>query len=268
MGKFYPGPAGHFSGKFNGISIYELKGVGLVARKSGGHSKEKQKRDDKLDLFCRAGTEFGGRSALAKQVKWALRLHKFCMDPNVAGRLNAVLKPVQVLDNISELGKRNIYLSAHKDYLKGFSLSKEQPFDTVVSLSPQCTIDRANLTATIKIPAMIPGVNFHTKDQSPHFCFIATLAAVPDVVWSSGRYVSVFDSAQSPSYADADGRTGWFSLLGGSPAQEMILRSDDRPPNDNFTLVVTIGICYGVQQTVHEIAMKPYGGSGKILDVG
>lgn len=267
MGKLDLGLFDGFRGKINGVSVYKMKGVDkLIVRKSGGHSKEKQKRDDKLDLFCRAGTEFGGRSALTGYLKWALRLHKFCMDPNVTGRLNAVLKPVQDLDHISERGHRNIYLSQHKEYLKGFSLSKGQPFDSVVTFSPQCTIDRANLTARIQIPAMIPGVNFHTQDKSPYYQFIVTMTAVPDVTWQAVRFAPVYN--HELIFGDAEDRTDWFSLLEGSPAVDLTLRSDIAPPTEQYTLVVTIGICYGILKTLDEVEMKPYGGSGKIIEVG
>lgn len=267
MAKIYPGFGDGFRGKFNGVSVYKMKGVDeLIVRKSGGHSKEKQKSDPKLDLFCRAGKEFGGRSVLVSQLKWAVRLHNCCSDHNVTATLNSRLKPVQELDRIGEWGKRSIYLSQHKQYIKGFQLNRKHSFDSVVTLSPECTIDRATLTAILRFPAMIPGVNFSPAYKSPFFRFIATLTAVPDVVWKDTRYWPAFDSNQY--LRDADARSNWFSLLEGSPAFDMELRSDNPPPNEDYTLVVTVGVCYGILKTLDEVEMLPYGGSGKIIEVG
>ncbi|WP_276484854.1 hypothetical protein [Paraflavitalea pollutisoli] len=267
MAKMYPGMGDGIRGKIDGISIYKMKGVDRpVVRRSSGHSRAKQKRDPRLDLFCRAGKEFGGRSVIVGHLNWALRLHKCCRDHNVTAPLNGILSSVQVLDGEGDLGERSIFLSQHKEYVKGYSLNRTNPFDSVVTLSPQCSINRETLTATLRIPALIPNVNFFPSMRSPFYRFIATMTAVPDVVWKNGRYVSVFDKERS--FADADSYTNWFSLLEGSPTQEIVLSSNDTPPNENYTLVVTVGVCYGILKTLDEVEMLPYGGSGKILEVG
>lgn len=267
MAKIDGGHGAGFRGNIDGLSYYKMKGVEkTIVRKSGGHPKSKQKRNRNLDLFCRAGSEFGGRSVMASYINGGFWLHKPAIDYRVSSTLTAVLKPLQELDTVSDLGQRNLYLSLHKHFLKGFSLTRKHHFDTVITHPVECSIDRASLSAQVNLPELIPGINFYPPVNFPYYRLVATLKAVPDVVYRGGRYASTHDKYSG--HGDADAFTPWYSLQEGSAPVDLELHKLWGVPDDHFTLVLTLGICYGTLKTLTEIDRVPFGGSARVLEVG
>jgi hypothetical protein len=255
------------SGNIDGLSFYKRRGSDkTIVRKSSGHTKDKVKNDSNLDLFRREGIEFGGRAKMSKYLMRALAFQKPLADYNIAGPLTALMKPLQKLDAVSEYSERNILLSAHPQFLKGFSMNKKHPFDNVIRYPVTAKLERETLSAKVNFPELIPGINFVPPVNHPYYGFRVSLAIVPDIVYTANGYAPVH-----PEYPEACAvyvDSNWFSLLQGSPAMEIALTHDCFPPDTHFTLVLAVGIRYGVLKGLNDIDQAPYVGSAKVLDVG
>ena len=256
-----------FRGKLEGFSFYKMRGTNkVVVRKAGGHTKEKIKKDPKLDKFRRAESEFGGRAKAAKYLMHAMIFHKPLADYNIAGPLTALLKPIQESDATSDYGERGVRLTTHAHYLRGFSLNKNHTLDSVVTHPVTCVIDRGSLAATVYFPELIPLINFNPPVDHPYYSFTVALAVVPDIVRGSHQYEPTHEDypVQCAVYTS----TAWFPLLERADPVEVAIKHDFQPPNEHFTLVLTVGIRYGILKGTDLIEQAPYVGSAKVLEVG
>jgi hypothetical protein len=256
-----------FRGKIGDLSFYKMKGVDkTIIRRAYGHTREKIKTDPNLDIVRRENSEFAGRSKAGRYLRGAFCVLQPLGDYNIAGTLTGLMKPVQEFDTVNEFSKRNIILSAHPHYVKGFSLNKKHPFDSVVRYPVTATIDRETLTAKVQLPDLIPNISFVPPVNHPYYALRITLGIVPDIVYEGDRYVPVHSSY--PDNGVKYINTEWFPLLKGSPAMEVEVQHDFFPPDTNFTLVVAIGVFYGVLKAEGTIDQAPYVGSAKVLEVG
>lgn len=103
---------------------------------------------------------------------------KALADFNIAGPLNALMKPVQEMDTAGKWGQRNVLLSSGRHLLEGFSLNKNNPFDTLVRTPLKFDVNRLDVSASVSIPALMPLVNFFPASK-PYCSIIAVLGVVP-----------------------------------------------------------------------------------------
>lgn len=267
MAKMVGGLGDGLRGKLGGLSFYKMRGVDRpIVRESGGHTKKKVKRDPDLDLFRRAGSEFGGRAKMGGFIMRALTFQKPMADYNLAGPLSALMKPIQEQDRISSLGQRNIYLSEYPHYIKGFSLNRNHPFDTVIRFPVTGIIDRETLSATVTFPELMPDINFFPAANHPYYGLRISLGFVPDVVFNYDRFTPIHRdyAGTNAEYADSQ----WYSLQQGSPSVTIEVKVNTIPPDTNFTLILGVGICYGELKALNDIDRVPHAGSAKVLEVG
>jgi len=258
---------GGLRGRIDGLSFYKRRGSDkTIVRKSGGHSKEKVRHDPDLDLFKREGSEFGGRSKMSKYLRWALTFQKPFADYNLAGPLNALMKPIQLQDTISEYGQRGVPFSAHAHLLKGFSLNRKHPFDSVVRYPVTGVLEKETLSARVGIPNLVPNINFIPPVSYPYYSLRVSLGLVSDVVYGTYGFSATHKWYDERHACCTD--TDWFPLLQGSPAMEVALRYDAIPPDQHFTLILAVGIRYGVLKSADLIEEVPYAGSAKVLEAG
>jgi len=254
-------------GNIDGLSFYKMKGVKeTVVRRSSGHTKEQIKRDPKLQGFKKEGEEFAGRARMSKYLMRAITTQKPMADYNISGPLTALMKPVQELDTVSRFGTRGIPLSEHPYFIKGLSLNKNNPLDTVIRFPVTGMIDRETLSAKVYIPQLMPGINFAPPVTHPYYAFRVSLGVVPDIVFDQGRYTTTHPDYRDggSTYVDSE----WFSLQEGSEAQEVEITSTIIPPDLHFTLVLAVGIFYGELKALNKIGQVKHAGSAKVLEVG
>src|SRR5690349_4703742 len=97
---------------------------------------------------------------------------KYLGDYNLAGPLNSLFIPIQALDTVHEHGQRNIELTKNPGLLQGVNLNRRTPFTTIITNSPDYTLSRDALTATVTIPELIPDVNFFPQNTFTLYKFI------------------------------------------------------------------------------------------------
>lgn len=278
----FTGPLGH-------VSVYKMRGIDKpIVRRKGGPSREKIKTHPKFELTRRLNAEFGGRAAASKWIMRALYFHKPLADYNIAGPLNTLLRPLQALDNEQVLGQRSVRVSANPQLLKGFSLNRRYPFDSIVRVPVEYVWFEEEALVTIHIPELIPGINFFAPEKYPWFSIIASLGVVPDIIFThNAKPVSPgYDTFNAPEAMMATYRytythpgyeifetpplcmfTPWKPVKQGIMATSLDLQLPHLPPDEHFALLLSVGITYGIQEDTHSIRQVPYAGAAKILTV-
>lgn len=116
-----------FTGSLGNLSAYKMRGIDhTILRTKGGPSSAQIKKDPAFDVVRRNNAEFSGRAAASRWIMRMMWPQKALADYNIAGPLNALVKPIQELDKESAFGQRNIVLSKNKLLLQGFSLNRKK----------------------------------------------------------------------------------------------------------------------------------------------
>jgi hypothetical protein len=261
MAKLEPGFG--FTGTINNISAYKMRGSDkIILRSKGGPSKQKISRSPNFINTRRNNMEFGGRSKAAGWIMRGLHLHKSLSDYNIAGPLQALLRSVQLLDDKNPWGERNIALTKNPKILEGFSLNKKWIFDSVIRSPIYCELSRQQLSAQVKLPALMPGINFFSPAFHPVFSFSCCLAVVPDIFYREKDYKASEEYKQiGPDYFQTD----WFAVSKGCGEQTLQLQIKKTPPDENFSLMLSVGLLYGAVTEPGKWDQALYAGSAKLL---
>jgi hypothetical protein len=256
-----------FTGTLDNLSAYRMRGVDfIVLRRKGGPSREKVKTAPSFKRTRENSSEFGGRATAAKWVMHAMWPQKALADYNIAGPLNALLRPIQMLDSNDSLrGQRHIRLSQNRSLLEGFSFNRKTFFDSVVRSPLSWSISRDHLSARVEIPELVPGINFFAQEKQPMFSIQAVLGMVPDLFYTPHGY-----KPSSAGYKENSFRrvaTGWQPVLKGAAATALDISMNMQLPDQSFSLVLSIGICYGTMQDTISVQQVKYAGSAKVLGV-
>lgn len=249
-----------FTGSLGNLSAYRMKGSDkIVVRTKGGPSKKAIKTGKQFEITRRNNTEFGRRSKASAIVLRALQPLRRVADHRISGPMNALLKQIQLLDTTADLGKRDIFLSRRPALLEGFSFNRVNPFDTTLMAPVKIDIQTASPAVSVTIPAIIAGINFRPSDQYPFYQFIVAAGLVPDMVWTGNGYQNAA-ATMTVGY----NKTAWLPVLSQSPEHIIELALSPKTADLNQTLVVGIGIQYGVVSAGGAIEPVRYG-CAKIL---
>ncbi|WP_315824311.1 hypothetical protein [Paraflavitalea speifideaquila] len=294
MAKVLAGPGAGFQGSIDGLSFYKIKGLeGTYVRKKGGPSREQYNQAPGMINTRRGCTEFGGRATASKWIMRALKRHKPLADHNIAGPLNALLRSIQALDGEHSWGQRSVCLSANPQILKGFSLNRNNHFDTTIRYPIEYVLDKEMGAASVDLPALIPGINFFAPEKYPWFSIIISLGIVPDIVFTKNheplqtKYDAFTDPEAKSNICKYGYTDKWYALIDSFPVTyittwqpvkkgmaattlELVhpfLTPPLSPPDEHFSLVLSIGIGYGIQVDADTIQQAPYAGAAKVLAV-
>ena len=253
----------NFTGSLGNLTAYKMKGVDrMILRMKGGPSKKTIKTSPKFALVRRNNAEFGGRARATRFIMMGMHPLKALADYNIAGPLNALMKPIQVLDKQNTLGKRHVLLSQNPRLLEGFSLNRQNPFDAMLRASLTYTMSRETLSATLDLPAMIPGINLFLSQRYPLYSVVAVLSVIPDVYYHENGYKTLL-----PDYNSTYVMSPWYPVLKGSPANTLELSLTNTPPDIAFSLMLSIGIRFGTMADASTIQQVRRAGAAKILAV-
>ncbi|WP_276481981.1 hypothetical protein [Paraflavitalea pollutisoli] len=248
-------------------SFYKMYGVNrTVRRRKGGASRDKIKNDPQFEETRRINAEFGGRSRSASFIMHTIMPLKALADKNIAGPLNALLKPVQEMDKTSKLGQRSIELSHWPAVLAGYSLNRLVHFDGIVRNHLEWTLDKANRKASIHIPQLTTGINFHPSPYYPLCSLMVTFGVVPDLYSQPvGRYTASAEQYEEMGTQLVLG--DWFPCTEGAPPFTFTLEYPLDMPDSHHSMVLAIGIRYGRLQYNQQVDQVPRAGAAKILAV-
>jgi hypothetical protein len=254
-----------FTGKLDGISAFKRKGSNrVILRPRYGPSKKDVDTKPSYDNTRRVNKEFGGRSTAAKWIRDGYHPLKPIADSDNLSNLNALLLPIQQLDTETEYGKRSVILSLNRGLLEGFNLNKWHPFESVIQNPVDCTVLREELKALISVPALIKGVNFIPPTAHPFFRVVAALSIVPDLYYHQVRYRPI---GNYEGFRPGVVKTAWKAVNTHSEGINLELTLPATPPNDHFSLVLSLGIEMGTAKSLSLIEGIKYAGCGKIMAV-
>jgi hypothetical protein len=255
-----------FTGALGNLSAYSMRGSDrIVLRTKGGPSRQRIKTSPSYEQARRNGAEFGGRSVASK---WIMRMAwplKPLADHNIAGPLNALLKPIQILDTENEWGNRHVQLSKNPSLLEGFSFNRKTGFDSVVRASLRVSVARTSLSAEINIPPLLPRINFFAPQGHSSYSIEAVMGIVPDVFCNDGEYGP--SGGDYSKFTFTSSFTPWHALHDTPAPSVLKLQIADTPPDDFYSLMLSIGIRYGAIGNNSVIKQIPHAGSAKILAV-
>ncbi|MBT1704011.1 hypothetical protein [Chryseosolibacter indicus] len=255
-----------FTGSIGQLSAYKMRGSDkIIIRKKGGASKEKIKHDAAFANTRRVNAEFGGRATASKWIMKMLSRVKPLADYNVAGSLNSLLKPIQ-MGSEGVYGKRGIELSQKPHLLEGFSLNRITPIESVIRTPIVCSVSRENLSARIEIPALVPDINFQVHQRHPMYKIIAVLGIVPDLFHQEWGY-SPSDRAYDNIYPEITATEWMPSLKESAPTVLELAYSGTQLPDNKFSIMLSVGICYGKMTDTNTIEQVKHAGSAKIFSV-
>lgn len=263
MGKLNPGF--DFTGSIGNVTAYKMKGVdGIVVRSKGGASKEKIKNSPRFEGTRRQNDEFGGRATASGWIMRTLQQQKRVADHNIAGPLNALFKIIQDMDKTSVLGQRSIQFSKAPELLEGFSMNRIYSFDSTVRQAIKYDLDKDARTASLSFPSLVPGINFFPNTQEPMFKIQATLGLIPDLFHAKPTYNP---SDKAYMHNELTVETEWYPVQTGTSGNTLELELKSVPPNDQFILVLSVGICFGTLTAINKVKQKKYAGAAKIIAV-
>lgn len=262
MAKIMAGIGTGLYGTIDELSFYRMKGVDkTIVRRKGGHTKNKVK---KMPRVQRVIAEFSGRSRASKYLRNSLSSLVWLAGRNLAGTFNALMVPVQEMDTASKWGRRSVSLTACPHILRGFSLNRTVLFDSVIRHPLQWTIQRDTCSATVHFPGLFPGVHLMSGENYPYYKLAISLGIMPDLVWNKAGYLPVETKC---NYGSNFVTSSWYPLLEGSPAVDLNISLRSVPPGQQWSLVLGVGLCYGILKGTGKIDEVWDAGTAKILDV-
>ena len=205
---------------------------------------------------------------MCTMLSWIMKMmwpQKALADYNIAGPLNALVKPIQELDTQSAFGQRHIILSKNKLLLQGFSLNRKNPFDSVVRAGVSCSLEPDTWSAQVNLPELLPGINFFARKDAPFFSIQIVIGMVPDLFYRDGKYLPSSLSYHENNVAIAT--TAWHAAQGHQKKESLQVKLPEPPADEASSSLLSIGIRYGAVQNGGAIEQIRYAGCAKVLGV-
>ena len=259
------------TGSVGNISIYKVRGIDEpIARTKGGPTKRMVKTRKSFATTRRNNMEFGGRARMTSQVMHILRPMKYLDDYNLAGPLNSLFIPIQALDSVNEHGERNIELSKNPGLLEGLNLNRRTPFTTIITNSPEHTLSKETVSATVTFPELLQGVNFFPAENMSWYKLVAILGVIEDLFYTPKGYGNAAKNQHVIGYSVYT-ESDWFNITPQSPALELTCSFKESSKGllqligkNNHSCLLGIGIAYGAMVR-GQVEVVKYVGGAKIL---
>ena len=266
MAKLTPGI--QFTGSIAGLSAYTMKGTDkIILRTKGGLTKKQVLRMPANSLLRLNNREWSGCAQAGGSIRKSLLGILHLADYNVTGSLNAIAKMIQKLDTVNKQGERSILLSQHKQLLNGFSLNRQNIFDSVVRYPLPATINRSLATANIIIPELTPGIHLQLPWRYPVFRFCISLGVVADRTYKS--HLKSYEEAQGQDLPYAIPlTTAWIAVNEKFTGQEInITLENNEWLDDSMSIVLGIGLEMGQVVAHNNLREVKYAGCAKVISV-
>jgi hypothetical protein len=258
------------TGSISGVSFYTRRGSDkVIMRTKGGVSKEKMAKAPQYESLRRNQKEWGGCTKFGSMARYAFGgLHRLA-DYNLNSVLNGMGKNLMKLDTASELGKRKLQLSLHKQALEGFNFNKNYPFNSVLRVGITCEINRDALQAKVTVPRINTTIDIQNIQRLPYFRLIVVVGTISD--WSFDEN----EQAYVPANLNLNGvsevyTSEWYPSQGLIPEQTLTVRMEENEQKaltEDVSVVVSMGIEFGTVGFTGQPVEVKWAGSGKVLKV-
>ncbi len=258
-----------YKGNIGGIRHYKIKGIsGDFAGMAGGASAEQIKTAPEFKRTRENMNEFGGCAAAGKSVRVGLSaLIKTMADPQLTGRLTAIMKKINLEDQSEARGQRAILISEQPQYLKSLVFDKGINFDSLFTGNVKMT-PTGNRTGVNTIISYSPANNVNAPAGATHFRLVLAVSAISDFVYH-------IDTKQyEPANADLNEKSSVLRLpeisLGGSGSittnNTCELPTSITALTDDTSLIACVGIEF-LQQVNGNFYLLSSGNALKVFDI-
>jgi hypothetical protein len=235
-----------FTGSLGNISAYKKIGTeGIVLRSKGGPSGNKVKHHPAFVNTRRNNNEFGGASSAAKAIRDAFYPVKH-MSGSSVGNINKFTGALAKLDTINPWGRRAVRFSENRPLLEGFNLNKNLSLSSILRQPVNASINRNAGSASLMIPALVPGINFKLPPDYKLYRFVAMLTVIADL--EHALPVQPWYRPMAPvTYPTQTYITDWFAAKEKLPEKQVDLQLTNFTGLPNCqTLLLGLGIEFGL----------------------
>ena len=234
-------------------------------RYKGGPNDDQIKNSPSCARVRENNSEFKGVAASVKQIRLSILSVLEVADSLVTSRFTKSCKAFQLGDNTNPRGQRSILFSKFGNWMSDFELNKNVALNSVIKIS-EFTIHKSSSSARIVIPALVPGVNFSNPWKQPKYRIMASLSALPDMIFSEMGYVPAnqtinFDRTRTSYATDFLGSNLVFDGV------TIDLQLNDIVLDDSTNLILAVGVQFANEQPSGTVPVKR-AACGKILSIG
>lgn len=256
-----------FTGNLGDLIAYRIKGSDkIIIRRKSVPPKHRLKTAAAYENTRRQNEEWKACVSACRLLNRHLFPLRHLADYNYTGTLTGLCKSIQKEDGIYPLGQRPVLFSQHYAKLEGFSLNREYTFESFVKHPLQYQIDKANGSAMLQWPEIIPGINLSNPAKQPLYRFVFVLGAIPDIIYNEERKMYQ-PSAGEELFPDVV-YTDWYTGKQRMPAGAISLQLNQPGEFSAYTLALAIGIEFGIPVTNTEIRPVKRYGAAKVLKMG
>jgi hypothetical protein len=259
------------TGGFGNASFYTVRGSDkVIARTKGGASKEKIKTSPKFEGLRKQQKEWSGCAKFGSVARYAMGGLYRLADYNITPVLNGMGKNLMKLDAKSEVGTRQLRLSAYRQALEGFNLNRNYPLNTVLRVNYRCELNRETLTASVHFPRINTAIDLLNVQRLPFFRLIVSLGVVSDLHFNPTH--NDYEPAAPSLHGISETNTGeWNStqtILAEHSMSAAFGHEELVDMTDAATLLVCVAVEFGNVGFTGEPVEVKYAGSAKVVAVG
>ena len=180
-----------YIGTLGEVKHFKMKGLpGFYAGMKGGPTGEQVLTDDAFVRTRENMNEFGGCALAGKSVRVGLaQLMKQMSDPQLTGRLTAIMKKINLEDQSEARGYRAILITAQQQYLAGLAFNRNVSFDCIF-YAPFNLVSAADRTgATLTVTAFNPINYISAPAGATHFRLINAVSVISDYAYNDQSHV-------------------------------------------------------------------------------
>jgi hypothetical protein len=176
-----------YSGTIGDIRHFKIKGLkGSFAGLIGGPTAEQIATAPEFARTRENMNEFGGCALTGKAVRvgFASVLSNMA-DPQVTGRLTAIMKKINLEDGSEARGQRAVLVSAVPQYLVDFEFNRNRSFDGTINAPMTITPSVDRDESTLDVPIFNPLNYTNIPAGATHFRIINAIAVISDYAYNA-----------------------------------------------------------------------------------
>ena len=198
-----------YTGTIGDIRHFKIKGLkGSFAGLIGGPTSEQIATAPEFARTRENMNEFGGCALTGKAIRigFASVLSNMA-DPQVTGRLTAIMKKINLEDGSEARGQRAVLVSAVPNYLVDFEFNRFKSFDGAISAPMTITPTAGRDSSTLDVAIFNPLNNTYTPAGATHFRIINAIAVISDYAYNATTKVyeatdPTLDKLSAVEYSD------------------------------------------------------------------
>lgn len=235
-----------YKGTLGDIRHFKIKGLsGHFAGMVGGPTGEQVRTAPAFKRTRENMNEFGGCASAGKSVRVGLsQLMKQMSDPQLTGRLTAIMKKINLEDGTEARGYRAILVSTQSQYLKGLNFNKNINFDGIFYAPFSLTGANDRVSATFTVPAFDPMGTINAPAGATHFRLISSVSVVSDFAFNSTS--GVYEPIDADLNEISDIKYSDYLDLGTAIATSTAL-TPTLPGSPTITADVSVLSCIGIE---------------------